>query len=305
MGNNVARRRLPHGEKTTPGRNPRAFTRVTTAQQEQLLEMFLTRWVDKHGRPGHGMTDRQIANRMGMGFRTVGSYKKLFCQQHPDLEARIKGAVTDGVEYTTLTALAALSPEKLAEEAVAALRDHAAPGFKTAHREEETRQLHDAIRAAKPGETLSVDGMLGILSSLAQTAPAQYKVQAIKLLDELQATHRPAATFGPPRPITEEERVARLSRLMTAVGPDTTLSALRNLWPSMSLSDGSTHPLTSISTLIPCDPDPLSPASSKPEGGSSPTSPTTSGSEWTGGSSTDESAASTKSRAHLSNAFPP
>lgn len=82
----------------------------------------------------------------------------------------------------------------------------------------------------KPAKSvLSVDEMLRVLSNLATSGPPQYRVQAVKLLDELQQQHRPVESLGPPEPKTEDEMSERLAELMTALPMPVVTKALERI----------------------------------------------------------------------------
>lgn len=69
----------------------------------------------------------------------------------------------------------------------------------------------------------TLEGRLELLKDLAYNAPDAVKHAAIKTLEEI--TNRLGEGVGPPAPMTDEERIERLVRLMNAVGPEITRQA--------------------------------------------------------------------------------
>jgi hypothetical protein len=237
------------------------------------------------------MTDAQIGARMGVGYRTVGTYKKLFIERYPELREKISGRVTDAIVNTVARTLAGPDPVEVATKAIQQLSSEGtADGFRRNYRDEvlpEKLQAAIAAAAGPPPEggsnALTVEQMLSVLAHIAKTAPPQYRIHAIREMATLQAVHRPAETFGPPAPLTELERVGRLTRLLSVVGQETLITSIQKLWPNTSSFDGSMLQLTLTPTLTQPNPAPSSLASSKPEDGSSLTPRPISASELTEG----------------------
>lgn len=207
-----------------------AGVRLTPSQQQHLLEMLLTKYKAANGGPGHGYSDRQIAMRLGIGFRSVGRYKALFIKRSPELAEAIRGTQLDSI--SNLVGL--LSGQKVDVDQnwdPTPPPEPPAPEPKEEPKERAGKKsLEHALSVMRPEGTLSIEQMLSVLSEMATAGPPQYRVQAVKLLDELQAIHRPVESFGPPPPLTEEERVDRLSVLMEVCGRSTTDAAYTRVW---------------------------------------------------------------------------
>ena len=204
--------------------------RLSPSQQQHLLEMFLTKFKGAHGGPGHGMSDAQIAVRLGIGFRTVGRYKALFIERSPELAEAIRGTQLDSI--SNLVSLVSSQKVNVDQNWDPTPKpEPPAPEPKEEPKERAGKKsLEHALSVMRPDGTLSIEQMLNVLSEMATAGPPQYRVQAVKLLDELQAIHRPVESFGPPPPLTEEERVDRLSVLMEVCGRATTDAAYTRVW---------------------------------------------------------------------------
>lgn len=258
---------------------------LSQIQQERLLALFLGRWEPINNAPPHGLTYKQIAEHMGLNSSTVIRYCKIFSDSDPELAKRLR-----------------YRPQPFTPEAIRIVQNIASSenppeGFKP------TRNLallpeQDALKHLKDGSlgVMTPDEMMAALSRLASTAPPQYRVAAIQALDRLMATYKPAETFGPPTPISEPDRIARLSRVLECVGQPTTAATLESLWPGTFSFAGSTQTSTSIPSSTQISLELPTPSSSKPEDGSAPTNPTPSASGWTD-PQTASSEPSTPSRA--------
>jgi len=200
-------------------RAPGAGKRLTPAQQQALLEYFLTRHRGKGALPGHGLTDAQIAARLNIAPRTLARYKAIFIERSPELAGQINGSVALSVDHLAAAATLDLEPNVPPNDPpTPALR----PGPKVLGGE--------GLSVTLPDGPISIDAMLRVLSEMALAGPPQYRVQAVKLLDELQAAHRPVETFGPPAPLTEEDRITRLTVLMEVCGRKVADAAYARLW---------------------------------------------------------------------------
>ena len=81
----------------------------------------------------------------------------------------------------------------------------------------ETRSFIEGQVYVPDADVLTDDQMERILSSIAQAAQGPAQVQAIKLLEDLKDKHRPAERKGPEPPLTSEDRIVRLSRILECV----------------------------------------------------------------------------------------
>jgi hypothetical protein len=125
-------------------------------------------------------------------------------------------------------------------------------------------------------ERLDAQARLKLLAKIAQdqNIPPSQLISAIKTLDDLEQRNRPPETYGPPAPLTEEEVVQRLTRLMKAQGREATLKAVslceEHQWTDSFSLNGKT-PTTNQAqkeTQTTSSETP-SPASSSPQDGSS------------------------------------
>lgn len=205
-----------------------AGVRLTPSQQQHLLEMLLTKYKAANGGPGHGLSDRQIAMRLGVGFRSVGRYKALFIKRSPELAEAIRGTQLDSIQ--NLCNLVSSQNVDVDQN-----WDPTPPPAPEPPKEPKEERLKKAapdhgLSTIKSEGTLPVEEMLRVLSEMATMGPPQYRVQAVKLLDDLQAIHRPVESFGPPPPLTPEDRISRLAVLMEVCGKETTDAAYARLW---------------------------------------------------------------------------
>jgi len=210
-----------------------AGVRLTPSQQQHLLEMLLTKYKAANGGPGHGLSDRQIAMRLGVGFRSVGRYKALFIKRSPELAEAIQGTQLDSI--TNLCRLVSSQNVDIDNTWDPIPRDpkpEPPPAEPEPPKEERLKKAapDHGLSTIRSEGTLPVEEMLRVLSEMATMGPPQYRVQAVKLLDELQAIHRPVESFGPPPPLTPEERTSRLTVLMEVCGKETTDAAYARLW---------------------------------------------------------------------------
>lgn len=88
----------------------------------------------------------------------------------------------------------------------------------------------DLVRSLDHEGIISPIDRLKMLSRMIRVGSPMIKIAAIKAIEDLSKTTE--GRVGPPAPLTEEERVVRLSRLMLAVGEQTTRSALNVSFPS-------------------------------------------------------------------------
>lgn len=86
-----------------------------------------------------------------------------------------------------------------------------------------TTSAEDLLKILEHEPLLTQLDRLRILSRLIRTGAPAVKIQGIKAYEEL--TRSTTERVGPPEPLNDEERVARLARLMMAVGPDITAQA--------------------------------------------------------------------------------
>ena len=86
------------------------------------------------------------------------------------------------------------------------------------------------IRAISDEPILGPIDRLKILSRLVRTASPIIKISAIKAIEDLSRSTE--GRVGPPPPLTEEDRVARLARLMLAIGETTVRAALAITFPT-------------------------------------------------------------------------
>jgi hypothetical protein len=257
--------------KGYPGR-PRGKKNITPAVRQELCELILTKRKGKNGKPGHGLTNAQIGARLGISATTVNYYTSAMAQGSPAYAAilgssRTKLALEQKGKYKPGEAAAALDRrfEEAGEtaEIVAAKFANEVEAFQQNHPDgNPTAHPKTKLRLSETdGSLLSINEMLAFLSDVARTGPPQYKISAIKLLDELNAIHRPAESFGPPAPLDLNEACLRLSRLFLACGILTVFTTLERLgWLSSSSTNGTTptwiwtppaDPVMSSSTPIP------------------------------------------------------
>lgn len=202
--------------------------RLSPSQQQLLLEMLLTKFKAANGGPGHGMSDPQIAARLGIGFRTVGRYKALFIKRSPELAAAIRGTQLDSIQnLCNLVSSQKVDVDQNWDPTPPPAPEPPPPPKEPRAKKEAPDHGLSVIRSEG---TLPVEEMLRVLSEMATAGPPQYRVQAVKLLDELQAIHRPVESFGPPPPLTEEDRISRLAVLMEVCGRETTDAAYARTW---------------------------------------------------------------------------
>ncbi len=205
-----------------------AGVRLTPSQQQHLLEMLLTKYKAANGGPGHGFSDRQIAMRLGIGFRSVGRYKALFIKRSPELAEAIRGTQLDSIQnLCNLVSSQKVDVDQTWDPTPPPPDPEPEPPKEPRPKKAAPEHGLSVIRSEG---TLPVEEMLRVLSEMATAGPPQYRVQAVKLLDELQAIHRPVESFGPPPPLTDEDRISRLSVLMEVCGRSTTDAAYSRLW---------------------------------------------------------------------------
>lgn len=218
----------------------------------QLLEMIL----DKQN---SGLSDSQIGARFGVSHRTVQYYKKALALKNPAIAALLGDSrsfhtarglprLDTGEADKRIQAMVKEAQEKHRNpEEIARDMEEAISSYQHEHPDgNPTRHPRQAALAMKKGEgVLSISEMLQFLSEVARTGPPQYKIAAIKLLDELHAIHRPAESFAIPSPLTPEEVTERLTMLLSAVGAEAVRIALEKLaWLSTSSTNGTTQQLT-------------------------------------------------------------
>lgn len=262
---------------------------LSQLQQENLLILLLGRYEEVDGEPPHGLTYAQIATRMGINESTVIKYAKSFGQADPDLAARLRyrGSRLEQI------------PEAMKIVRRISESENPPEGFKPTRDLAQLERDDPAYKFLREGklDSMSPDEMMAELSKLAKSAPPQYRVAAIQALDRLMATYKPAETFGPPAPLSEPDRVSRLTRLLDCVGIPTLLLALESLWPGSFSYAGPMPTSTSTDPQTSPSPDPSNSPSSKPEDGSLMTDPMPSASEWIGTSAPSASEGSTPSPA--------
>jgi hypothetical protein len=115
------------------------------------------------------------------------------------------------------------------QQSGAAATDLTETSIRPLHPGTSTKRLDDKIPSEAVLEFLKHVPDMGptervkVLSHLIRTGAPAIKIQAIKTLEDLsKATEQ---RVGPPKPLTEDERVARLSRLLLAVGEQTATKA--------------------------------------------------------------------------------
>ena len=254
---------------------------ITPEIRQQLCELILTKRKNPDGSPGHGLTNAQIAARLAIHPGTVTYYTTAMAKGSPEFAAilgssRTKLALEQHGQFKPGEAQTAL--DRRMEEIGKTATEYAAEFSKQVEEFQKNHpdgnplpHPHAKIRnAEESGKPLSITEMLSFLSDVARSGPPQYKIAAIKLLDELNAIHRPAESFGPPEPLTPAEGVARLKRLLLAVGPLLTQQTLEYMtWLSTSSSNGTTPTLIWTPPEVqPTSSSTLNPVSSSQEDGS-------------------------------------
>lgn len=154
-------------------------------------------------------TNAQIAEQIGCSARTVTNYKKEIAStlQTSAEQNRIKSQLRSG----EVIAKDLLDTGGLSSQGVPSARS--------------------ILESFPDAQILSPDEAMRLLSILAQEAAPAVQVSALKLLDDLQARHRPPASLGPPPPMTDSQKVSRLARLMDAVGPRISRLAAEEAFP--------------------------------------------------------------------------
>ncbi len=193
-----------------------------------------------------GETYEMIAERLGMGVRTIARRKDLL--------------VTRG----------SLSSFKTEPEPEVQPRRR-----KASQRAPDT--LESILKEASTATIAGPDESMKILSTILRSddVSPHYRAMASKHLNELRTQHAPKDSLGPPAPLTREDKIDRLASLMDCVGHDVTQAAMEKQWPpssspSPSLEAATQSPSSSTSsgTGDPCSssgPDASSPSSSPTE----------------------------------------
>lgn len=175
--------------------------RLTTKDRQALYDLLITRHRT-------GLTDEDIAHRMGVSRATIAKYKVAFLKQQPELAPILLG-------------------KRLAAADVAEITQSSDPLAVAQALTQAATQAPPALIQA--GEGLTIPQMLTVLADLAQNGGQPYRVQAIKALADLQAAYKPEAHLGPPPPLTDEERVVRLSRILDCCTPKVIAAALERV----------------------------------------------------------------------------
>lgn len=211
-----------------------------------------------------GVTDEAIAREVGVSKRTVSNWKaKVASELEADAGAKVTRA-TLNERISRAQAVDWNTPDVDARSILAAYPD---------------------------AEQLTSEEVLRLFSILALHGPDSGKVAAGRAYMDAQRLYQTQENLGPKEPLTEEDKVARLSRLMEGVGPHITRLAVERTWPDTPASQkdrspsqsGGTTPTTSKATSeaprpsAPSAPD--APASDARSAGSSETTPGTSSSQ--------------------------
>jgi hypothetical protein len=114
----------------------------------------------------------------------------------------------------------------------------------------------ELLKVLEEEPLLSALDRLKILSRLVRTGAPAIKIQAIKAMEELSRSTE--KRVGPPQPLTEEDRIARLGRLMLGCGEETCERAWDVAFPSQP-SEAET-PIQPLGGGVPSPADPAKPS---------------------------------------------
>lgn len=98
--------------------------------------------------------------------------------------------------------------------------------------------LESILEKASSGNIIGAEESMRILSIILAdpNIPSHYRVQASKHLNDLRTQHAPKDALGPPPPMTDAERLERITALMDCVGESICRRAMETLWSSQPSS---------------------------------------------------------------------
>lgn len=188
--------------------------RLTKEDRIALFDLLVTRHHTS-------MTDQEIADRIGTSRLTVAKYKLAFARENPDLAPILLGKKPPTPAQAAQAAAEAEDPLAKAAALLAT-----SPGA--------------GVELRVDGSSgMSVPALLTALTDLIASGPLALRVPAIKLLDDLQARYRPTEHLGPPPPLTDADRVARLARLIDCCSDSVVTAALAKAKPHLSAASAS------------------------------------------------------------------
>lgn len=95
---------------------------------------------------------------------------------------------------------------------------------------EERQEARAAQNLSLPPDVLTSAEMEKILSAIAQDGQGPTQVQAIKLLEDLKEKRRPEERRGPEPPLSSEDRIARLVRVMECASEEEVREAVKRTY---------------------------------------------------------------------------